>query len=77
MHYFTRGFLELAAESVRTNGVYHIAKKNIPSKDGPVQVLAPRMVLDLICGICQSRGLPASTGVETDLQADAFHLGTH
>ena len=39
MHYFTLEFLEQAAEHVRTEGVYHIAKKKIPSKDGPVQVL--------------------------------------
>ena len=39
MHYFTLDFLEQAAEHVRTEGVYHIAKKKIPSKDGPVQVL--------------------------------------
>lgn len=38
MHYFTRDFLELAAEHVRAEGVYHIARKKIPSKDGPVQV---------------------------------------
>ena len=38
MHYFTRDFLELAAEHVRAKGVYHIARKKIPSKDGPVQV---------------------------------------
>ena len=38
MHYFTRDFLELAAEHVRAEGVYHIARKKIPSKGGPVQV---------------------------------------
>ncbi len=38
MHYFTRDFLALAADHVRSEGVYHIAKKKIPSKDGPVQV---------------------------------------
>ena len=38
MHYFTRDFLELAADHVRAQGVYHVAKKKIPSKDGPVQV---------------------------------------
>ena len=38
MHYFTRDFLELAADHVRVQGVYHVAKKKIPSKDGPVQV---------------------------------------
>ncbi|CAK0787940.1 hypothetical protein CVIRNUC_011162 [Coccomyxa viridis] len=37
MHYFTRDFLELAADHVRVQGVYHVAKKKIPSKDGPVQ----------------------------------------
>ena len=43
MHYFTRDFLELAADHVRAQGVYHVAKKKIPSKDGPVQVLGPHM----------------------------------
>ena len=38
MHYFTRSFLQLAADHVRTGGVYHMAKKKIPTKDGPVQV---------------------------------------
>ena len=38
MHYFTREFLALAADHVRSEGVYHIAKKKIPSRDGPVQV---------------------------------------
>ena len=40
MHYFTRDFLELAANHVRAEGVYHMAKKKVPSKDGPVQVPA-------------------------------------
>ena len=43
MHYFTRDFLELAADHVRAQGVYHMAKKKIPSKDGPVQVPGPDM----------------------------------
>ena len=43
MHYFTRDFLELAAHHVRAQGVYHMAKKKIPSKDGPVQVPGPDM----------------------------------
>ena len=38
MHYVTRNFLALAADHVRSEGVYHIAKKKIQSKDGPVQV---------------------------------------
>ncbi len=42
MHYFTRDFLELAAQHVRAEGVYHVARKKIPSKDGPVQARALR-----------------------------------
>ena len=38
MQYFTCDFLARVAEHVRAEGVYHIAQKKIPSKDGPVQV---------------------------------------
>ena len=48
MHYFTRDFLALAADHVRNEGVYHIAKKKIPSKDGPVQVKRPLKGLALM-----------------------------
>ncbi len=40
MHYFDRSFLEAMAEQLERDGRYHIAHKNIPSKDGPVQVSA-------------------------------------
>ena len=38
MHYFTRDFLEAAARRLQAEGQYHIARKKIPSVDGPVQV---------------------------------------
>ena len=39
MHYFSRSFLERAADFLASGrGSYHVAKKSIPSKDGPVQV---------------------------------------
>ncbi len=38
MHYFTREFLETAARRLQADGQYHIARKKIPSVDGPVQV---------------------------------------
>ncbi|BDA40449.1 UDP-N-acetylglucosamine diphosphorylase 1 [Coccomyxa sp. Obi] len=37
MHYFTVDFLEAAARRLQTEGQYHIARKKIPSIDGPVQ----------------------------------------
>jgi hypothetical protein len=40
MHYFSRDFLQEAARRLREEGCYHIARKKIPSKDGPVQVHA-------------------------------------
>lgn len=53
MHYFTRDFLARAADHVRNEGVYHIAKKKIPSKDGPVQV---RQTLEGPLHLCLSSG---------------------
>ena len=50
MHYFSRDFLVLAADHVKAEGVYHIAKKKIPSKDGPVPVRQPSIVLDIGVG---------------------------
>ena len=50
MHYFTRGFLEQAADHVRTQGAYHMAKKKIPSKDGPVQV--PGLAVHILISAC-------------------------
>ena len=40
MHYFSRDFLEQAAQRLAAEGRHHIARKKIPSKDGPVEVLA-------------------------------------
>ena len=40
MHYFSREFLASAARRLKSEGRYHIARKKIPSKDGPVQVQA-------------------------------------
>ena len=37
MHYFSTAFLLDMAERLQQQGQYHIAKKKIPSKDGPVQ----------------------------------------
>lgn len=37
MHYFSTAFLVSMAEKLKKQGQYHIAKKKIPSKDGPVQ----------------------------------------
>ena len=38
MHYFSREFLEQAAQRLAAEGRHHIARKKIPSKDGPVEV---------------------------------------
>lgn len=38
MHYFSRDFLEAASRRLEAEGRYHIARKKIPSTDGPVQV---------------------------------------
>ena len=43
MHYFTVDFLEAAARRLQAEGQYHVARKKIPSIDGPVQV-KPRRV---------------------------------
>jgi UDP-N-acetylglucosamine/UDP-N-acetylgalactosamine diphosphorylase len=37
MHYFSVPFLEAMATKLKEAGCYHLAKKSIPSKDGPVQ----------------------------------------
>ncbi|DBA82806.1 hypothetical protein WJX77_012241 [Trebouxia sp. C0004] len=37
MHYFSTAFLVAMADRLKQQGQYHIAHKNIPSKDGPVQ----------------------------------------
>lgn len=37
MHYFSTAFLIAMAERLKQQGQYHIAKKQIPSKDGPRQ----------------------------------------
>ena len=38
MHYFSREFLVEAAQRLAADGRYHVARKSIPSKDGPVKV---------------------------------------
>ena len=38
MHYFSTQFLVSMADKLKQQGQYHIAHKNIPSKDGPLQV---------------------------------------
>lgn len=38
MHYFRRDWLAAVADQLVTTGRYHIARKKIPSKEGPVQV---------------------------------------
>ena len=40
MHYFRRSFLEAVALRLHDEGRFHIAKKQIPSLHGPVQVLS-------------------------------------
>lgn len=40
MHYFRRDWLESVSDQLAAQGRYHIASKKIPSKDGPVQVVA-------------------------------------
>ena len=37
MHFFSTAFLVAMAEKLKQQGQYHVAKKKIPSKDGPVQ----------------------------------------
>ena len=45
MHYFSRAFLEEAADFLASGrGSYHAARKSVPSKDGPVQVEMPPVV---------------------------------
>lgn len=38
MHYFRVQFLEKAQKALKDASVYHVARKKIPSKSGPVQV---------------------------------------
>ena len=38
MHYFSTPFLASMAHKLKQQGQYHVAKKKIPSKDGPIQV---------------------------------------
>ena len=41
MHFFRVAWLRAVAEQLRSDGAYHIARKSIPSKDGPVPVRRP------------------------------------
>lgn len=41
MHWFRREFLQLAAQRLRTEAVYHVAKKQIPTLEGSVPVRGP------------------------------------
>lgn len=38
LHYFKRSWLAAVSDKLAEEGRYHIARKKIPSKDGPVQV---------------------------------------
>ena len=38
MHWFSLEFLRSAAERLQAEAVYHVARKRIPSADGPVEV---------------------------------------
>lgn len=38
LHYFKRSWLAAVSDRLAAEGRYHIARKKIPSKDGPVQV---------------------------------------
>ena len=38
MHYFSREFLVEAARRLAADERYHVARKSIPSKDGPMKV---------------------------------------
>ena len=50
MHYFSHSFLERAADFLASGrGSYHVAKKSIPSKDGPVQVSEKSMSQSSLC----------------------------
>jgi len=44
MHWFAVPFLRAAAERLRREAAYHVARKQIPSIDGPVKVLSVRDV---------------------------------
>lgn len=48
MHWFTLSFLHAAAERLQREAAYHVARKQIPSVEGPVKVLVPRPV----CSCC-------------------------
>lgn len=47
MHWFRRDFLQRAAQRLREEAIYHIAKKQIPALDG--NVLVSRLVPLLRC----------------------------
>ena len=38
MHWFALDFLRSAADRLQADALYHVARKRIPSHDGPVQV---------------------------------------
>ncbi len=71
MHYFRREFLEEVAMRLHTEGHFHVARKTIPSVDGPVKVEACSLRL-LASGTTRETGKQCAARAAADANCSPF-----